>query len=114
MEEQWDQLQHLALLSQVEQHQAQGQITEAFAVLRQAMAQAPDDADLNAKLAELLASPQPVVDGSAVEQTIDVTTFDLELSKIEMLLDQLEERLTQQQQAVPSDQASTDGEISYL
>lgn len=114
MEEQWTQLQHLALLSQVEQHQAQGQITEAFAVLRQAMVQAPDDSALNAKLAELLASPQPVADGSAVDQTIDVIALDLELAKIELLLDQLEERLTQQQQAVPSDQASTEGEISYL
>lgn len=113
MEEQWNQLRHLVLLSQVEEHQAQGQIPEAFAVLRQAMTQAPDDAALNAKLAVLLALPKPAIDGSADDQSIDVTALDVELSKIELLLDQLEEQMTREQETL-STQASPKADISYL
>ena len=112
MEEQWVQLQHLVLLSKVEQHQEQGQISEAFAVLRRAMAQAPDDPALNAKVCELLALPQRAVDGSVVEKEIDVTALDVELGKIELMLDQLEEQLTRDEE-ISSIKASPEEEISY-
>ena len=56
IEEQWQKLQPLVLLNRVEQLQAAGSITEAFAVLRQAMAQAPEDEALSSKLMELLAA----------------------------------------------------------
>ena len=113
IEKQWDQLQHQVLLSQVEQHQTQGQITEAFALLRQAMIQSPDDSALNDKLAELLFLLQPPSDKGAVEKNVDLNALDVELCKIEIMLDQLEERLMGQQETSPIS-ISPVGENSYI
>ena len=76
------------------------------------MTKAPDDAALNAKLVELLASPQMDLDGATNAQIIDVSALDVELTKIEMLLDQLEEQ--DQFKVNFSSNAPRKGEISYL
>ena len=66
IEEQWQKLQPLVLLNRVEQLQVAGSTTEAFAVLRQAMIQAPEERR-SALLMELLAAPSEPADTSAVD-----------------------------------------------
>ena len=94
IEAQWQTLQPLVLLNRVEQLQAAGSVTEAFGVLRQAMAQAPDDDALNAKLMELLAAQVEPAVASASDSVVDVNAFEQELNQIEALLDQLEAQVT--------------------
>lgn len=113
IEEQWQKMQSLVLLNRVEQLHAAGSINEAFAVLRQAMAQAPDDDALNAKLMELLAAPSEPADASAADSDVDVNGLEQELKQIESLLDQLEAQANPQPPAQAA-QDVADGEISYL
>lgn len=114
IEEQWQKLQPLVLLNQVEQLQAAGSITEAFAVLRQAMAQAPEDEALSAKLMELLAAQSEPVDAHAASSEVDVNVLEQELNQIEALLDQLEAQASYQPPAAAAAPALADGEMSYL
>ena len=114
IEEQWQKLQPLLLLNRVEQLQAAGSITEAFAVLRQAMAQAPDDEALSAKLMELLAAQSEPADASAADSEVDVNALEQELIQIEALLDQLEAQASYQPPAAAAVPALADGEMSYL
>ena len=92
MEEQWQRLQPLVLLNQVEQLHASGDISSAFSLLRQAMEHAPEDEALNAKLIELSLATQPQLDPSQVELNPDLEALDQELFQIEVLLDRLEEQ----------------------
>ena len=114
IEEQWQKLQPLVLLNRVEQLQAAGSITEAFAVLRQAMAQAPEDEALSAKLMELLAAQSEPADASAADSEVDVNALEQELNQIEALLDQLEAQASYQPPAAAAAPALADGEMSYL
>jgi len=114
IEEQWQKLQPLVLLNRVEQLQAAGSITEAFAVLRQAMAQAPEDEALSAKLMELLAAQSEPADASAADSEVDVKALEQELNQIEALLDQLEAQANYQTPSVDAAPALADGEMSYL
>lgn len=114
MEEQWQTLQPLVLLNRVEQLQAAGAITEAFAVLRQAMAQAPEDEALNAKLMELLAAQSQPAHAAAAEPEVDVNALEQELNQIEALLDQLEAQASYQPPAAIPSPVLADGEMSYL
>ena len=114
IEEQWQKLQPLLLLNRVEQLQAAGSITEAFAVLRQAMAQAPDDEALSAKLMELLAAQSEPADASAADSEVDVNALEQELNQIEALLDQLEAQASYEPPAGAAAPALADGEMSYL
>lgn len=114
IEEQWQKLQPLVLLHRVEQLQAAGSITEAFAVLRQAMAQAPEDEALSAKLMELLAAQSEPADASPADSEVDVTALEQELNQIEALLDQLEAQASYEPPAAAAAAALADGEMSYL
>ena len=114
IEEQWQKLQPLVLLNRVEQLQAAGSITEAFAVLRQAMALAPEDEALNAKLMELLAAQSGPADASAADSEVDVNVLEHELNQIEALLDQLEAQASCQPPAPASSPAIANDEMSYL
>ena len=114
IEEQWHKLQPLVLLNRVEQLQTAGSITEAFAVLRQAMAHAPEDEALSAKLMELLAAQSEPADGSAVDSKVDVNALEQELIQIEWLLDQLEAQSSHQPPAPQAAPALADGEMTYL
>ena len=113
IEAQWQTLQPLVLLNRVEQLQATGSITEAFAVLRQAMAQAPEDEALSAKLMELLAAQSEPVDAFEGDSEVDVNALEKELNQIEALLDQLETQASYQPPAAAAP-ALADGEMSYL
>ena len=114
IEEQWQKLQPLVLLNRVEQLQTAGSITEAFAVLRQAMAHAPEDEALGAKLIELLAAQVEPADGSAVDSKVDVNALEQELNQIEALLDEMEAQASYQPPAATAVPALADGEMSYL
>ena len=114
IEEQWQKLQPLVLFNRVEQLQAAGSITEAFAVLRQAMAQAPEDEALSAKLMELLAAQSEPAEASAAASEVDVNALEQELNQIEALLDQLEAQASYQPPAASPAPALADGEMSYL
>ena len=113
IEEQWQKLQPLELLNRVEQLQAAGSIKEAFEILRQAMAQAPEDEALSAKLIELLAAQSDPADASAAISGVDVNALEQELNQIEALLDQLESQANCQPPASGAP-ALADGEMSYL
>ena len=113
IEEQWQKLQPLVLLNRVERLQAAGSITEAFAVLRQAMAQDPDDEALSAKLMELLAAQVEPADASAADSEVDVNALEQELNQIEALLDQLEAQASYEPPAAAAP-ALADGEMTYL
>ncbi len=114
IEEQWQKLQPLVLLNRVEQLQAAGSIHEAFAVLRQAMAQAPEDEALSAKLMELLAAQSEPANAFAADPEVDMYAMEQELNKIEALLDQLEAQASYQPTDVAPAPALADGEMSYL
>ena len=114
IEEQWQKLQPLVLLNRVEQLQTAGSITEAFAVLRQAMAHAPEDEALGAKLIELLAAQVEPADGSAVDSKVDVNALEQELNQIEALLEEMEAQASYQPPAATAVPALADGEMSYL
>ena len=114
IEEQWQKLQPLVLLNRVEQLQAEGSITEAFAVLRQAMTQAPEDEALSAKLMELLAAQVEPADASAADSEVDVNALEQELIQIEWLLDQLEAQSSHQPPALNAAPDLPDGEMTYL
>lgn len=106
MEEQWQRLQPVVLQERVEQLIAAGESTEAFALLRQAMALAPEDEGLNQLLTRLLLSSgaQPPAGEPADAESV----LEHELNAIETLLDQLEAQ-AQRQAALVSD-----AELSYL
>ena len=90
MEEQWQKLQPIVLLSRIEQHQVAGDIPKAFALLRQAMSQTPDDEDLWAKLEELMLIKHLPADESKHNKVLDINALQRELNHIEFILDQLE------------------------
>ena len=114
IEEQWQKLQPLVLLNRVEQLHATGSIDEAFAVLRQAMAQAPEDEALSAKLMELLKAQSEPADASAAASGVDVSALEQELNQIEALLDQLEAQASYEPPAGAAAEVLADGEMSYL
>lgn len=90
MEEQWQRLQPVVLGERVKQLGAEGNTTEAFAVLRQAMALAPEDEALNELLMQLITSQ--AIGGAP---TGDLSALEQELNAIEALLDQLESQAQQ-------------------
>lgn len=103
MEEQWQRLQPVVLHDRVEQLAASGDHMEAFALLRQALQQAPEDEGLNQLLMQLLLA-QEEPNGTA---SADLAGLEEELKAIESLLDQLETQLDHQK-------ALADSELSYL
>ena len=113
MEDQWQRLHSLLLLNRVEQLQAAGDVTEAFVLLRQAAAQAPDDEIFSAKLMDLLtiSGKAPSADQS---EEVNVSALEQELNSIEALLDQLEAEAQFSLEPTQPSQPLADSEMSYL
>lgn len=106
MEEQWQRLQPLVLQDRVERLIAAGESTEAFALLRQAMAMAPQDEELNQLLTRLLLSAGATPDSPASSNAMQA--LEQELNAIETLLDLLEAQAEHQASLI------SDAELSYL
>ena len=112
IEEQWQKAQPLVLLNRVDQLQVEGKVTEAFALLRQAMLLTPDDEVLSVKLIELLISQSKSPETSSVENRIEVSLLEQELNQIEVLLDQLESQVSGE--LMQDSSSLSDMEISYV
>lgn len=84
IEQVWEQLQPVVLLSQIDSLIERGHHDEALRLLRKAMIQDPENPELTRKLVRVLSSSQHQ------DSAENLSGLDLELRSIELLLDELE------------------------